>query len=124
MNSWKDFAQLAAYLVQNADASGTPEAARRSAVSRMYYAAFCLLRDHAQAHWNFEATEHSADHARLRDLLRKRNQRELVSSMSDLQVWREMCDYRLTADGLETLYEKAEKEAQEIFDYLDRCQGK
>ena len=124
MKNWKDFARLAAYLVQNADASGTPEAARRSAVSRVYYAAFCLLRDFAQAHWNFEPTGHSDDHARLRNLLKQRKQHDLATILSDLQMWRESCDYILTLDGLGALYEEAEKEAQAIFSYLDRCQGR
>src|SRR5205807_9527346 len=67
---WYAFPELARSLGQNAAALGE-EAARRSSVSRAYYAAFCFVRDYARDNLGFQARDEAADHGALRARLRR-----------------------------------------------------
>ena len=45
MFDWMGFHQIATYLNDQAAATGSPEAARRTAISRAYYAAYNIARE-------------------------------------------------------------------------------
>ncbi len=95
MFDWRDYLGVARYLSLNAIATGTEEAAHRSAVSRAYYATYCLVRGWAteQSPQPFLPSGSVDDHRRLRDWLRVKH---LVPAAHDLQVLRDLrnrCDY-------------------------------
>lgn len=95
MFDWRDYLSLARFLIQNASYSGTEEAAQRSAVSRAYYATFCLTRAWAATKTAnpFHVARRSADHGALRDWLRRNGKHNEAQVLDQLRDWRNQCDY-------------------------------
>lgn len=69
------------------------EAVERSAVSRAYYAAFCWIRNYAEANLGFQATKTAEDHKLLREHLKRQSRVRLASRLGKLREWRNNCDY-------------------------------
>ncbi|RMH32666.1 MAG: hypothetical protein D6687_09470 [Acidobacteria bacterium] len=90
---WREYLELAKSLGGQAGVSYSSEAAERSAVSRAYYSAFCLVRNYAQANLWFQGTKTPDDHKNLREHLKRQGKTQLASHLSKLRVWRNACDY-------------------------------
>jgi len=63
---WTEFLALARELGRYSGPSYSPEAARRTSVSRAYYAAFCYARSYAENRFGFRRTRTGRDHSLLR----------------------------------------------------------
>lgn len=90
---WREYLELARELIGQGSSSYPEEAAKRSAVSRAYYAAFCWARNYAEANWGFRRTSGAEDHKRLREHLRRQSRMQLASNLNRLREWRNICDY-------------------------------
>lgn len=62
---WKEYLILAQFLGGDSGISYSDEAARRAAVSRAYYAAFCFARNYASSRLGFTPTKTGKDHGNL-----------------------------------------------------------
>ena len=90
---WSEYLELAEFLVTQQNAPYSQKAARRSAVSRAYYSAFCSARDYAQAHHGFEPKGRPGDHVALREHFKNRKQGAIADGLQQLREWRNECDY-------------------------------
>ena len=90
---WRDYLKLAKSLIGQASSGYSQEAARRSAVSRAYYAAFCWARNYAEANLGFRRTGKAEDHGYLRTHLSQRGMARIASNLNKLRQWRNDCDY-------------------------------
>lgn len=91
-SDWKAFIELARSLQQQAVGETDPEALLRTAVSRAYYGAFCLVRNHARDQLGFEPRNDADDHGRLRAHLRGKR-RQIAQRLDRLRQWRNESDY-------------------------------
>jgi len=91
--AWNLYLKLARVLAGRSNASHLQEAANRSAVSRAYYAIFCLCRNYAERHLSFQRSNLAAEHAQLRKHLSKGNKEKVASDLNKLRQWRNQCDY-------------------------------
>lgn len=111
---WHHYLHLAEYLRVGArDAQGelpNIEAAQRSAVSRAYYAAFCLARDYASSELGYRLAG-GADHRQLPQYLKDTHSRyhkaRLANRLSRLRDWRNKCDYESMVPALSKMVESA-----------------
>lgn len=62
---WNEYLILAQFLGGDCGISYSEEAARRAAVSRAYYAAFCSARNYASSKLGFIPTKTGKDHGKL-----------------------------------------------------------
>jgi hypothetical protein len=69
------------------------EAAKRSAVSRAYYAAFCHARNYAVSKHGYVTTGMD-DHASLREFFKKNKHAGIANDLNQLRNNRNDCDYR------------------------------
>jgi len=92
---WREFLQLAKALRSFSVPSFSAEAAKRSAVSRAYYAAFCHTRNYAEKHLGFQRTRSGKDHGFLRKHLGQQGPywKQIEDELRDLHEWRKRCDY-------------------------------
>lgn len=111
---WREYLGLARALAGPGGSGYPEEAAKRSAVSRAYYAAFCWTRKHAEDSWGFQRTATAEDHKRLRELLRRQGKAPLASHLNRLREWRNACDYDDEVSNLDQLVQSAIKIAGEI----------
>ena len=93
---WNDYLTLAEYLSENRAATGVPEAALRSAVSRAYYYAYGQGWRWAtqQSPQPFVPQHRGADHGAFRSWLRSRSLNGAAQILERLHNWRIVCDYR------------------------------
>ena len=97
---WKEDYHLAHFLSRVTGWDGfSSEAARRSAVSRAYYSAFCHSRNYAISNLGFIATGFPEDHKELRKL-------------------RNYCDYNDIVANLPTMVNNALTKAKKVIDLL------
>lgn len=117
---WKDFLELAKVLQSGL---GVPvEAARRSAVSRAYYAAFCHTRDYAEEHLGFQRTKAGIVHKLLRQHLGQEGPswKAIADRLHDLHEWRKLCDYEEEiGSDLSSMAQSAISTAEEVFRSLE-----
>ena len=104
---WKKYLELARLLASEPPNGCSEEAAKRSAVSRAYYAVFCHIRNYAKSNWGFQPENTAKDHKSLREFLRKNGETELASSLNKLREWRNMCDYDNSVTNLDDLVKNA-----------------
>jgi hypothetical protein len=123
---WKEYLILAKFLGGDSGISYSDEAARRAAVSRAYYAAFCFARNYASSRLGFNPTKTGKDHGNLISWYSdwERIQPTLLGvadNLDELLEWRKTCDYdevpRILTN-LDLLSKSALEEAQEILDTL------
>lgn len=124
---WKEYLTLAQFLQGNSGIIYSEEAARRAAVSRAYYAAFCYARNYACNKLGFVSTGTGKDHG---DLISWYSVFEtqypvligISDNLADLLRWRNTCDYddepRIVTN-LNLLVKSAVDGAQEIIDALN-----
>jgi len=123
---WKEYLTLAQFLQGNGD-HYSEEAARRAAVSRAYYAAFCLARNYASKNLLFVPEGKGADHGNLISWYNVcENYHPSLSGIGEklreLLIWRNTCDYDDEPDiitSLELLANSAINDAQDIINSLN-----
>ena len=106
---WREYLALAQFIQHQVGNDYSHEAARRCAVSRAYYAAFCHARNYAQLHYDFVPSHRAHDHEQLRRHLQQKGRTDIARELSQLRQWRNLCDYddsvanlpRLTSSALE-----------------------
>lgn len=123
---WKDYLILAQFLHGNSAIKYSEEAARRAAVSRAYYAAYCYARNYARDNLGFVPEGNGSDHGNLiswYNVFDNYNPQlsGIGDNLAELLQWRNTCDYDDVPDILITLSllaESALDDAQEIIDAL------
>jgi len=110
---WREFLELAKGLAGWPGVNYSAEAARRSAVSRAYYAAFCWARGYAETNLGFRRTGTAEDHRLLRELFKKRKPL-LASTLNRLRGWRNDCDYEDQISNLHYYVQNAIKAAGDV----------
>lgn len=111
---WREYLELARELKCQIGSGYSEEAAKRSAVSRAYYAAFCWTRNYAEAHWEFQRTGGAEDHKRLREHLRNLSKMQIASNLNRLREWRNSCDYDDKVQHIDDLVKSAIEVAGKI----------
>jgi uncharacterized protein (UPF0332 family) len=93
--AWIDFLEIARELIDKAGSTVPKEAANRSAVSRAYYAAFCTVRNYAEAHLGFQRVATAQVHELLRRHLIEQGGAwiAIARKLNQLRQWRNQCDY-------------------------------
>jgi hypothetical protein len=117
---WGQYLVLARSLLGWGGPPAAHEAAQRSAVSRVYYAAFCNTRNYARDWLGFVPRNDADDHGRLRDHLKRRKRWAVASRLDQLRQWRNECDYLddLAGVDLAALGTAAVAQADYIFQAL------
>jgi hypothetical protein len=90
--NWKEFLDLAIAL-QTGRSDYPHDAALRSAVSRAYYAAYCIARDYARDKEGLSLANMPSDHSLVRRHYLRHGRDDLASELDDLRQWRNVCDY-------------------------------
>ena len=111
---WKEYLELAKQLVGRAGSGYSAEAAERSAVSRAYYAAFCLVRNYAEKNLAFRKTGSAQDHESLREHLKRQRRVRLASRLNKLRKWRNDCDYDDEVTNLSHYVQNAIRIAEQV----------
>ena len=115
---WYEYIRLAVFLRDQPAEDFSAEAARRTAVSRAYYGAFCHARNHAQAELGYKPEGRAADHTTLRTHLTGRGKREIAQKLDQLRQWRNKCDYEDTCAALAQILPAAIAAAQKVVGHL------
>jgi hypothetical protein len=117
---WKSFVGLARDLYVDADKSGHPEACRRTAISRAYFAAFCHARNYAIEFLHFAHRDDPDDHGRLRAHLKAKRRAGDAARLDQLRQWRNGADYDDDLGPVDLSFTalSAVTEAQKVFDSL------
>lgn len=117
---WAELLALAQDLEGRSGVGYSVEASNRAAVSRAYYAAFCRLRNYAEANLGFQRTGTPQDHELLRRHLRQLGGAwtGVAASLRDLRAWRNQCDYDDTVPNLNTVVSAALSHAASV---LSQC---
>ena len=93
---WTDLLTLAEALKSAPNSPGPREASLRSAISRAYYAAFCVARNFGRDRGEFTPTGTGADHGLVRDhflLSSDRTRRKIGADLDRLRDSRNKADY-------------------------------
>jgi uncharacterized protein (UPF0332 family) len=90
---WREYLNLAKFLLDLKTSEVSKEALYRCAISRAYYSAFCWARNYAQRNLKFKPTGTGRDHRRLVEHLRKTEYKLLATYLRDLRNWRNSSDY-------------------------------
>jgi uncharacterized protein (UPF0332 family) len=116
--SWKQFIEIAQFLVENANRSTVPqEAAYRCAVSRAYYGAFCHMLEYAEIYLGYNPSETGEDHDNLRKYLKDHDDVNIVKvarKLGRLRQWRNDSDYKIQTYNDRNRAESAISIANEI----------
>jgi hypothetical protein len=95
---WKQYLDLAQFLLAQAGVGTAIESAQRGCVSKAYYAAFNYARQYATNYLGFIAStkpeDRSQDHGRLRAHLIKRRRRRVADTLNGLRNLRNDCKRR------------------------------
>ena len=106
--NWHDYLLLAQTLFSGARGNSLEEAKLRSAISRAYYAAFCLARNHLIHKEGVIVRPSSGVHMKVIDRFkysRDRRKRRIGTNLNRLRIDRNKSDYE---DRMGNLYKKAE----------------
>jgi uncharacterized protein (UPF0332 family) len=91
---WRKYLELARALEGHAGTDlDLVEAARRSAVSRAYYAAFCYARNYAVEYQGFSPRGDVDDHGKLKAHFKTGKTSKIAQRLDRLRQWRNECDY-------------------------------
>lgn len=122
--NWIEYLDLAQYLQGKVSVCYSEESARRAAVSRAYYAAFCFARNYARNIYGRNKGSSKNEHA---DLIRfytvlgavKHELGDVADNLDELRQWRNFCDYEDDImQNLNDLAMDAINDAQEIINTL------
>jgi uncharacterized protein (UPF0332 family) len=119
--SWDQFIDIARFLVQETqkpNSTISDEAAYRCAISRAYYAAFCIVRLYAKDEFGYCPERTGNDHTQLRDFMRKRgdvHSGQIADKLTRLRNWRNESDYDAPAYSVNhNKAENAIRNAEEV----------
>jgi uncharacterized protein (UPF0332 family) len=117
--NWNEFLNLACHLAGQTSIRYSEEAAKRTSVSRAYYAAFCSARNHAKINQGFKPGQAAEDHRRLREHFKNLGGIwvEVSEHLDDLRKWRNRCDYDDIVLGLDDLVLEAIPIAERVLSY-------
>ena len=115
---WVEYLVVSQFLQREAGNNITHEAASRSAVSRVYYAAFCLARNYARDKQGFSPTNKPKDHGLVKEHFKTQGEVKVARNLDKLRQWRNDCDYEDTVAGLFNYLTFAISKAQEVFSIL------
>lgn len=122
MFDWREYFRLSNVMISTDIAWGggiTREAVCRCAVSRAYYAAFCLARNYARDRKGFTPQANPDDHRNLRDYFRDEICLPKVArSLDKLRQWRNNCDYDDEITNMEDLLKFSLNEANKLITSL------
>ena len=110
---WTEFLTLAETLQSDPDSLGLREASLRSAISRAYYATFCIARNFGRDRGEFTPTGTGRDHTLVRthfELSSNRTRRKIGVDINRMR------DNRNTADYDDVLIGRPESLAQSSID--------
>src|SRR4051794_16566657 len=111
---WREYLRVARLFADPAFPAGiNDEAAKRTAVSRAYYAAFGYARVRAQFE-GFVGLESAEDHALLRQHFDRTGRRDLARILNKLRQWRNQVDYETSVNHLPMMTKEAISEAQRL----------
>lgn len=94
--SWKDYYILAGQLKQQAADSSQQEAYLRSAISRAYYASFCLARNYLRDSLGRKSTGTLDDHEFVKNQFRNlpgQDNQAIAENLRRLRAYRNQADY-------------------------------
>lgn len=111
---WREYLALAMRLASGGGVTDCKEAADRSAVSRAYYAAFCVARNYAVGNLGFRPKGNANVHRELREFLQGQGHVQMASDLNKLRQWRNDCDYENQVPGLPRLVGESIEMAQKI----------
>src|SRR5438034_11720718 len=113
---WRNYLELARFLLNYSGSDVDREAGLRSAASRAYFAAFGHARNYAVAHLGFTAKDSPDDHGALKAHLKKGKTAKMASRLDRLRQWRNASDYAADAPGdLDAVVRAAIAEAEKVF---------
>jgi len=115
---WREFLALAKALINFKGEGFGEESAKRTAVSRAYYAAFCFVRNHEEKEGGFRRTGGPEDHERLRIHLTEKGEEEMAETLLNLRKLRNRCDYKDVVKNLDKMLEDSFQWAEEIIEYF------
>jgi uncharacterized protein (UPF0332 family) len=122
--NWIDYFDLAQYLHGKTNTRYSQESAKRAAVSRAYYAAFCFARNYAKDQYGRTKGKGSREHADIIAFYKtlssvRADFDDIAENLDDLRQWRNFCDYDDDIlQNLDDLATNALDEAQEIIRIL------
>jgi hypothetical protein len=90
---WNEYRKLAEFLSKYNGSDFSVSAARRSAVSRAYFATYCCARNYACRKLSFVPANSSDDHTNLKNHLRNKNLNQWATDLDRLRQDRNACDY-------------------------------
>jgi uncharacterized protein (UPF0332 family) len=118
---WREYLNLAKFLLGLKSSEISKEALYRCAVSRAYYSAFCWARNYAQRNLGFKPTKKTEDHKLVREILAKEGFIEIVEKLDDLRKWRNSCDYQdVINKDLNSMAFDSIKHAEYIIQFLNK----
>jgi uncharacterized protein (UPF0332 family) len=111
---WQEYFSFAKFLQKHSSGGDgySPEAVRRSAVSRAYYAAFCYARMYACSK-GFTSVK-SSDHSALPSYFSSIGLNQLAENLEDLRGWRNQCDYEPKIGDIKKMVNSAIVKARQI----------
>lgn len=114
--NWKEYLDLAKWLVNATPPGVSQEGLYRCAISRAYYAAFGHSMGYAKNYLGFDPRAEPTDHGRLRNHLRQNRRQKTSESLQRLREWRNGCDYHDPFPGdLASILHDAFEEADYVF---------
>jgi hypothetical protein len=115
---WREFVLLARSLLGE-NVAGSQEAAERTAVSRVYFAAYNHALKRACERDRFERGMPSADdHGRLKKHYSKGKTAGLARHLDQLRQWRNQCDYDDNVSNGRDMALSALHGAEKVFTFL------
>ncbi len=90
--SWEEYLDVARHLAADSTAF-SDEAAKRCAISRAYYGAYCYARNWAEDNAGFKRSGEPDDHGRLVQQYRSIRKFDVASILTTLRERRNDCDY-------------------------------
>jgi uncharacterized protein (UPF0332 family) len=118
---WREYLNLAKFLLDLRGSGISKEALYRCAVSRAYYSAFGWARNYAQRNLGFKPTGKGEDHKLVREILAKKGFIEIAEKLDDLRKWRNSCDYQdVINKDLNSMAFDSIKHAEYIIQFLNK----
>ena len=116
---WREYLNLAKFLLDLRGSGISKEALYRCAVSRAYYSAFCWARNYAQRNLGFKPTKKTEDHKLVKETLANKGFIKIAKKLDKLRKWRNSCDYKNVVSGnLNSIAFNSIKYAEDIIQIL------
>lgn len=123
---WEDFLKVAEILHEGASEGSLHEAMYRIAISRAYYAVFCIARNRKLAE-GLKISHTDNPHELVINAYKgseNHYERLIGNELSRLRKWRNRADYEDEIERVANLSSQAVKDARKIFNSLKKLQSK